>query len=223
MDDHLLIMSSDHNHGFNEDRGSQSELHMNSNILLDMFDFYKIMNKKGTMFFNGMAGNTQLHFHFHYTTNTLPIQEYLYEYQDNNDKIIQFETLNKNNLFIFNSSDKNCYNGIFFYGESENLTDDIFQLIKKIKSKGLEYNIIFMSNHKDDMSNNISGILYMRDNSKLRKNDPALGASIVAGYYTRDDIFRKEVKQEKISKYIKRICSAAVVVPNQEIIKFLLK
>ena len=68
MDDHLLIMSSDHNHGFNEDRGSQSELHMNSNILLDMFDFYKIMNKKGTMFFNGMAGNTQLHFHFHYTT-----------------------------------------------------------------------------------------------------------------------------------------------------------
>ena len=223
MDDHLLIMSSDHNHGLDGLRGSQSELHLNLNIMTDMFDFYKLMGKQGTMFFNGMAGNTQLHFHFHYTSNTLPIQKYLYEYQNNNDKITQYKTLNQNNLFIFNSTDKNCYNGIFFYGLSENLVDDIFPLIKKIKKKGLEYNVIFMSNHKDDNSDNISGILYMRDNSKLKKSDPALGASIVAGYYTRDDIFKKEVKQEKIHKYIKRICSAAVVVPDKEILKFLIE
>lgn len=222
MDDHLLIMSSDHNHGLNQERGSQSDMHLNSNVMIDMIDFYKLMGKHGTMFFNGMAGNTQLHFHFHYTSDTLPIQEYLYEHQEKNDKIIQFKTLNQNNLFIFNSSDKHCYNGIFFYGKSENLSQDIFKLINKIKKKGLEYNIIFMPNHKDDNSDNISGIIYMRDNTKLKKNDPALGASIVAGYYTRDDIFRKEVKEEKILKYIKRICSAAVVVPDKEIINFLL-
>ena len=220
MANHLLIMSSDHNHGLDNLRGSQSELHMNKNIINDMLKFYKIQNKKGTMFFNGMAGNTQLHFHFHYTTDILPIQDYLHN--DYQDKITQFKTLNKNDIFIFNSSDKNCYNGIFLYGSLENLGSDIFSLIGKIKEKKLEYNVIFMPNHPDDTSDNISSIIYMRDNTKLRKSDPALGASIVAGYYTRDDIFRKEVKQKKIHKYIKRVCSAAVVIPDKKIINFLI-
>ena len=224
MENHLLIMSSDHNHGMDGLRGSQDILHLNKNVLIDMIDFYMLMSNEGTMFFNGMAGNTQSHFHFHYTTDTLPIQDHLYEYHEKESNITQYLTKNNTNIFIFNSNDKHCYNGIFLYGITKSVRKDIFKLIIKIKKKNLEYNVVFLPNNKNDTSSdNISAIVYMRDNSKLKSSDPALGASIIAGYYTRDDIFKKEVKKTKVQKYIKRLCSAAVVVPDKKLIDFLIK
>ena len=59
-------MSSNHNEGKNPKIGIQQIVDENSQVLTDMIDFYKLINYQGTVFFNGMAGNSQKHFHFHH-------------------------------------------------------------------------------------------------------------------------------------------------------------
>lgn len=231
MNDHLLILSSDHNHGYNKDVGNQDSLTKNVNIIGDMIDFYKLLNFKGTMFFNGLAGNSQYHFHFHYTTETLPIQKYLYNYnmEEKNDNVNQFVTKNGTNLFLFNSREYYCFNGIFLYGKLNGVKNDVFKLAGKIKSKKKEYNIVFLpKNYNDFSEGNISVVLYMRDNDKLKKTDPNLGASIISGHYTdpslnKTHLLKKQVNKEKIEKFIRRVCSITVVKPNMDIINSVLK
>ncbi len=231
MNDHLLILSSDHNHGYDKNIGSQDIVTENNKVLMDMIDFYKLLNYKGTMFFNGLAGNSQLHFHFHYTTETLPIQKYLYNYnmEEKKDNLNQFVTKNGTNLFLFNSREYYCFNGIFLYGKLKGLKDDVFKLASKIKSKKKEYNIVFLPKNNNDFSEgNLSVVLYMRDVKSLKKTDPNLGASIVSGHYTdpslnKKNLLKKEVNKEKIEKFIRRVCSITVVKPNMDIINSVLK
>ena len=68
------------------------------NILKDMIDFY-LLKQNGTMFFNGLAGNSQYHFHFHYIQEPLPIETYI------NDSVInkqeKYKTISGNDVYLF--------------------------------------------------------------------------------------------------------------------------
>ena len=88
--DHMLILSIDHNHGLDGDIGSQNVLHLKNHVINDMIDLYVLLGQKGTMFFNGLIGNSQIHFHFHKISETIPIQNLL---NTNNEYDISFENV----------------------------------------------------------------------------------------------------------------------------------
>ncbi|VVU95469.1 hypothetical protein CPAV1605_1220 [seawater metagenome] len=212
LKDHLLILSSDHNHGSDGIRGTQDELHLKKHILLDMIEFYKLMDMEGTMFFNGMAGNTQTHFHFHYVKDKLPLEDFLF-----NSSELEFEeftTKNKSKLFIFDSiSKKKCFKGLLFVGKEKHVCKNVLKVLQKIKQKTFEYNILFIPNK--DYKENVMIIVFIRDNKNIKKSDPPLGASIIAGMYTRPDIDIKEARQKKIENKIFNYCDKIVVKPNK--------
>jgi hypothetical protein len=220
LNNHLLIMSSDHNHGMDGDRGSQNELHLKKEILFDMVEFFNIMNKEGTMFFNGLAGNTQLHFHFHYVSDKLPIEDFIFNSPNSNAN--EFNAKNNSKIFIFDSLDaKYCFRGILLIGDDKKVAYNIFQILKKIKSLNYEYNVLFLSKRRN--SNDLISIIFIRDNNVVQKKDPPLGASIIAGLYTRPDITCKEARLKKIHKKLSKYCSKIVVTPTKSMIKDLIK
>ena len=178
---HMLILSSDHNNGFDKERGTQIMLHKNKYIINDMIKLFVLLGQVGTMFFNGLIGNSQLHFHFHATTEKVPVQEILYNWNKVNYKML--ETKKKNKVLIFENDKKKCLNGVLFYGDYKTVGNDIFKFIKMIDKKGLLYNIIFIENKLQNYTKNkISIIVYIRKkvtNEKIK--DFNMGATSVGG------------------------------------------
>lgn len=220
LKNHLLIMSADHNHGKSDKRGSQNILHMEPNIIKDMLDFYLLLKQNGTMFFNGLAGNSQYHFHFHYIQEPLPIETYI------NDSVInkqeKYKTISGNDVYLFKTNSlKKCFRGILITGKKETVGKDIFKVLGRIKKKGFEYNVILIKNNSD--KNKVTSIIFIRDNSKIKKTDPPLGASIVAGFYTRTDITCSQAKLKKTHQKLVKYCSRIVVTPTKDFISILLK
>jgi len=71
--------------------------------------------------------------------------------------------------------------------------------------------------------NKVTSIIFIRDNSKIKKTDPPLGASIVAGFYTRTDITCSQAKLKKTHQKLVKYCSRIVVTPTKDFISILLK
>jgi hypothetical protein len=130
---HFLIQSIDHNQTL--DRGTQSEVHRNKNIISDILDFIKI-NNKGIILFNGYVGNSLTHLHFHYTETKFPIEEQIKNYSFNKDIII---TKNKSHLQLFKDNKNNCRNFILIKGSE--LSSDIFNILQYLESIKLFYNL----------------------------------------------------------------------------------
>jgi hypothetical protein len=216
LENHLLLMSSDHNNGSDGYRGTQDELHLKKHILKDMVQFYKLMNMEGTMFFNGLAGNTQLHFHFHYVKEKFPLEDFIFK---STDLIYnEFKTKNKSKVFIFDSdTKKKCFRGLLFIGSDKHVCSNVYKVLKKIKSMEYEYNVIIMPNR--DQKKNIVMVVFIRNNKVVKKTDPPLGASIIAGYYTRSDISIADARLKKIENKIYDYCNKIIVTPTESIIR----
>ena len=130
---HFLIQSIDHNQAL--DRGTQSEVHRNKYIIYDILDFIKI-NNKGIILFNGYAGNSLTHLHFHYTETKFPIEEQIKKYFFNKDIIV---TKNKSHLQLFNDNKNNCRNFILIKGSDP--SSDVFNILQYLESIKLFYNL----------------------------------------------------------------------------------
>lgn len=130
---HFLIQSIDHNQTL--DRGTQSEVHRNKNIISDILDFIKI-NNKGIILFNGYVGNSLTHLHFHYTETKFPIEEQIKNYSFNKDIII---TKNKSRLQLFKDNKNNCRNFILIKGSEP--SSDMFNILQYLESIKLFYNL----------------------------------------------------------------------------------
>ena len=90
----------------------------NQICLKDMIDFYLLLKQNGTMFFNGLAGNSQYHFHFHYIQEPLPIEAYI------NDSVInkqeKYKTISGNDVYLFKTNSlKKCFRGILITGKKK--------------------------------------------------------------------------------------------------------
>ena len=218
MTDHLLILSSNHNHGLNK-MGTQKILSHNYNVLLDMIDFHQIIGK-GTLYFNHLHGNSQHHFHFHYTTSSLPIETFIYEEINSNSS--KFKTKNNTNIIIFNHTEKVCFNGIYFYGNHTQLAKDVVTFIKKIIKMKYQYNIVILPPQSNSNLHSANLILYIRDKSSLSPNSGEYGASIVSGIYTIP-IEKKSIKSTKIIKQVQKMCKTSIIKPTKDIINHVFK
>ena len=193
----MLVLSTDHNHGIDKNRGNQNILHKNKYTLKDMIDLYMLLGQKGTMFFNGLIGNSQTHFHFHITSETIPIQKLLYDKNEVNYEV--YETKRKNKILIFKNNNKECVNGLIFYGYYKSLSNDIFNFIKYINSKKLLYNILFIENKENDINNNITCIVYIRKKFKNDKEENYnMGSTTIGGILVTIDKNKYRIKIFKI-------------------------
>jgi len=220
---HMLILASNHNHGKDGISGSQIILHKNNKILSDMMSLYFLLGKKGTMFFNGLIGNSQLHFHFHMTSEDLPIKEILYK--NNELNFDSFKTKKNNSVLIFKKNNIDCLNGIIFYGNYKTLSKEIFNLLKSIDTKKILYNLLFIQNKENDYYNeNITCIIYLRKKLKSDKiEDYNMGATSFGGFLLIDKNDKSKLKSSKFIKDIKQYCDLTVVKPSKELIKNILK
>jgi len=195
---HYLIQSSDH---ISNDRGTQKDVHLKSNIIEDILDFIKII-KNGTILFNGYIGNSLEHLHFHYTDIHLPIRTKLKKYQLNK-KIIN--TKNNSIIYLYNDNEYNCKNFILIKGS--NISSDVFKLLQYLDSINLLYNL--MCYHH---SNNFYVFIYIRKKEKDEYNFN-FGASHLSGLGLFSDqnlqIYKKDKKL--FIKIIENYCSNTVI------------
>jgi hypothetical protein len=204
---HLLIISLDHNHGKMGIRGTQLILHQNINIIYDFTNLIVFL-KKGTLFFNGLIGNSQMHFHFQYTTENLPIVNYLSKQSVKKEVLI---TENGIKIYLFKISKSKCLNGILLKGD-ESIYKDIFKIIKYISKRYL-YNIILYNKNKQIMC-----LIFIR--KKLidsNINDFKLGASSLGGIHSfleKDYFF-----DTKIANDITEYCNLTVIPIKIKLIK----
>ena len=219
----MLILSTDHNHGNDGINGTQIILHKDRKILLDMMSFYFLLGKKGTMFFNGLIGNSQLHFHFHITSEEIPMKEILYAKNELNFE--SFKTKKNNTILFFKKNNIDCLNGILLYGNYKTLSYEMFNLLKSIDTKKILYNIVFIENKEDNYYNeNITCILYLRKKlDNKNSEDFNLGASSFGGFLLTDKNDKNKLKSSNFIKNIKKYCNLTIIKPNIELIKNLLK
>jgi len=203
---HYLIQSSDH---ISDNRGSQSDVHNNSNIIKDILDFLKII-KKGTILFNGYIGNSLSHLHFHYTDIYLPIKSNLKKYSLNK-KIIN--TSNASKIYIYEDLDNNCKNFILIKGE--NISNDVFTFIKYLDSINLLYNLMCYYD-----KNNFYVFIYIRK-KEIDDYNLNFGASHLSGLATFSDNNLKLYKKDKeyFIKIIETYCVNSVIKLSIELIE----
>ena len=215
----MLILSSDHNHGKHGSRGTQNIVHKNKNVISDMIDLYILLGQKGTMFFNGIIGNSQLHFHFHTTSEIIPIQNLLYNENDVDYDV--FKTKNNNKILLFKNNKKDCVNGIIFYGSYQTLGIEIFKFLQYINKKNLLYNILFIENkNKSDDGTKITCIIYLR--KKIKKEnvkDYNLGSSSIGGIMITNIKPKEKLNSKKLAKSINKYCDVTVVNPTKDYFK----
>jgi hypothetical protein len=204
---HFLIQSSDHINSI--DRGTQSEVHRNPNILEDILEFIKIIGK-GSILFNGWVGNSLGHLHFHYTDTNFPIKDKIKSYLLVKEKII---TKNNSIVEMFKDMKNNCKNFILIKGVD--VKDDVFKFLQYLDSKKLFYNLLIYYN-KD--------IFYVYIFIR-RKNDDKLGFAFGAAHFAGLGLFDekhikmfKDNKKEFISK-VEEYCSETVVRIDHKILK----
>ena len=199
---HLLIISTDYNCENPTIRGSQNYLHNNENVIKDMLEFYNLRKQKGFMFFNGLIGNSQNHFHFHYVTDRNSLKNIINTIKTM--KYNNFKTKNGTNITIFNSDNCPCYNGTIFYGKLDQISKDIFYFLKKVNKEKYLYNLVIIP------SKNIKKyqvIIYIRKHigKKLdKKLSIAVGANF--GYLVLKDIDDEKLKNNILEKNLLEYC-----------------
>jgi hypothetical protein len=214
---HMLILTTNHNHGRQGNRGSQIILHQNKNVISDMIDLYILLGQKGTMFFNGLIGNSQYHFHFHMTSENIPIKELLYKKNNLNFDI--FNTKKNNKIFIFQQKNKNCLKGIIFYGNKKTIKNEIFKFLKHLTKLGFLYNVLFIENKDKSLSQNITSIIYVRKKLKNKKiTDHNMGATSIGGILLTDNK-KIKINSKKFIDSVKYYCDLTLVTPTKEMIK----
>ena len=211
---HLLIISLDHNHGSMGDRGTQLILHQNISVIYDFVDLIALL-KKGTLFFNGLIGNSQLHFHFQYTTEDLPIKKYLLTQQTKKET---FKTLNKTKIYIFKINESKCLNGIMLKGPPQSIYKDIFKIVQNVAKRDYLYNII-LYNSTD--KKNTTCIIFIRKKLKTESVfNFDMGAASLSGvhFFTEKKCFYDKNIGTNIAKY----CDLTVIPIKIEFIKQIL-
>ena len=204
---HFLIQSSDHINSI--DRGTQSEVHRNPNILADVLEFIKIIGK-GSILFNGWVGNSLGHLHFHYTDTNFPIKDKIKSYSLVKEKIT---TKNNSNVEMFKDMKNNCKNFILIKGVD--VKDDVFKFLQYLDAEKLFYNLLIYYN-KD--------IFYVYIFIR-RKNDDKLGFAFGAAHFGGLGLFDeknikmfKDNKKEFISK-VEEYCNETVVKIDHKILR----
>lgn len=197
---HYLIMSSNHNEGKVKELGNQNMTHQNNQVITDMIDFYKLIEYDGSIFFNGMAGNSQDHFHYHHIKEELPIQKYLE--LESNLTIEKYTSKNNTDIVLFSNNDTNCLNGIVFSGE--NLAKTIFSFLKGISSE-FQYNIIIY--HSNNQTKVVVFVRKMPKNGRILYN---ISASILAGVFNRVKMPMDQLKSGKLEQTIEKLCQQTV-------------
>lgn len=158
LNNHLLIQSSRH---LNNNIGVQEDMHKYSDILYDIISLIKFI-KIGTILFNGMIGNSQIHLHTHYTTDILPLQKNIKKYNHDKEIIV---TSNKTKIYIYNDNINHCKNFIRMVNNNIIIYEDIFKLLVNIDKNSLLYNfIIFIKNNK------INVCIFIREKINKKKN-----------------------------------------------------
>ena len=213
---HYMILSTDHNNGKEGERGTQSITHTDKYVIKDMMLFYLLIGRKGTMFFNGYIGNSQTHFHFHYTTELVPVQYIIYQMNDLDSEILN--TKKNNKIILFKHTNKECLNGIVFYGNYETLSFEIFNFLKTINKKNLLYNILFIPNKKETIENKITVIIYLRKKPQTKKiTDLDMGATSVAGFLVSPQMPKFKLNSKVLINNIEKYCNATVVKPTKDL------
>ena len=205
---HYLVMSSNHNEGKFNELGHQNITHQNIQVIIDMIDFYKLINYDGTIFFNGMAGNSQNHFHYHHIKDELPIQKYLE--LESNLTIEKYTSKNNTDILLFSNKDTNCLNGIVFSGE--NLPQTIFSFLKGISSE-FQYNIIIY--HSNNKTKVVVFVRKMPKNGRILYN---ISASLLGGIFNRVKMPMDQLKSGKLEQTIEKICLNTVEKINKKML-----
>lgn len=194
---HLLIMTTYHQ----ETEGTQYLIQEDSRVMRDMVMMMRIMDK-GTMFFNGLIGNSQLHFHFHYTTEKLPIIKRIKESTESRTKI---KTSNGTSVSLFHK-DSACMNAVVFRGI--NLHADVYNFLKNLGEKYLYNLVMFLKGGK------VVVVIYVRQKPKVGlEEDLNMGASALGGLHLVDN-------QEQVASIsdlrdsIEKYCALTVVPLN---------
>jgi len=204
---HYLIQSSDHNE--NTNRGTQNDVHLNSNIISDILTFLKIMNK-GSALFNGWIGNSLAHMHFHYTDMNFPIKQKLKKYLFNKEII---KTSDSSTIFIYKDTEHNCKNFIFIKGT--NPSNDVFHYLQYLNSINLLYNLLMYYN------NNMFHIFIYIRKKEVDDYKFNFGATNLSGLTTLSESNFNLYKDNKNNflELIENYCSKTVIKMDLEEVK----
>lgn len=202
---HFLIISLDHS-SENSIRGTQLIINNEINVIKDFIYLSSILTK-GTLFFNGLIGNSQMHFHFHYTSEKLPIQDKI---RKNKYKELIKKT---DNCYIYNFSiSKYCVNGVVFIGGKE-MYQEVFYFLKEISKKRFLFNLIL---YKE--GSNIYCFVFIRRQVKRKdENDLNMGASSLGGIHLTNAPSCKD------STVFDKYCQETVIVLSKDQLRKLFK
>lgn len=191
---HFLIMPPYHV----ANRGVQNDVHKNKNIITDMLHFIKLMGT-GSVFFNGMIGNSLEHLHFHYTDVFFPVTKF--KQYKLKKKLKVFEE----KIYFFEDDVNNCKNFIVVKGKKINSI--VFNLLKYFASINLLYNLIL--NYK---KLKYIVVIFVRQKNVV-SNDFNLGASSLGGYtvVTDNNIELYKSNMNKFILDIEEYCMKTVI------------
>ena len=207
---HFLIQAADHIDSIN--RGTQSEVHRNPNVIEDVLAFAKIIGK-GSILFNGWVGNSLGHLHFHYTDAAFPIKTTIKSYSLIKKIII---TKNNSTVQMFKDSEHNCKNFILIKGSDiGKASNDVFKFLQYLDSEKLFYNLLIYYN-KDIFYVYI--FIRRKTDDKLGFN---FGAPHLAGIISLNERKLKMFKDNEIEfiSNIEDYCSESVVKIDYKILK----
>jgi hypothetical protein len=206
---HFLIMSSDFDCQNLSIRGSQQIVNLEPRVLLDMFDFYELRKQQGFLFYNGLIGNSQLQFHFHYTTKKSILKRILNDIKSMEYK--NFKTKIGTNITTFKSDKCPCYNGTVFYGNKEQVAKDMFIFVKRVNEIKYKYNIIIIPTKNKQK---FQAIVYIRQHvgKDVRDEITAFGDSGANyGNFVLKEVDDKLLESGLLEEQLFKYCKASYV------------
>lgn len=184
MDNQILIFSKTHLDINNEGKeiGTQYSIKYKE-YKNDIFDYFILINRNISVFFNGVCGNSLNHFHFHSTTLIFPIEKYLKEFK-NNSNIIHEIKYNVYGIVI----NHYCYRGIYLKTDISNKL-----YLKYLYSIYIDYFIkrgYYISFLLYRIDNELNFVLFIQT-----KSGGPYGASDLAGYFYSEKENKESLKE----------------------------
>ena len=184
MDNQILIFSKTHLNINNEGKeiGTQYSIKYKE-YKDDIFDYFILINRNISVFFNGVCGNSLNHFHFHSTTFIFPIEKYLREFKNNSNIIHEI----KYNVYgtVINHY---CYRGIYLKTDISNKL-----YLKYLYSIYIDYSIkrgYYISFLLYRIDNELNFVLFIQT-----KSGGPYGASDLAGYFYSEKENKESLKE----------------------------
>jgi len=205
---HFLIMSSDFSCKNPTSRGSQEDIHKYPEIIEDILDFYDYRKQKGFLFFNGLIGNTQLQFHFHYTTTKSIINQVIKKIKKM--KYTNYTSKIGTRITIFKSDDCPCYNGTIFFGKKTKVAKDVFLFIKGVSEDNYLYNIVIPPSSD---KNKFQVIVYIRkkDLKVEKKLSTSMNLGANYGYIILKEIDNQKLTNGSLEEDLYNYCKATYI------------